>query len=46
MVWYANFESSKILDWLYLGNIYRVRELTFNGNPMGFQAVLDVSTEE
>ena len=51
--WYAQFEASKIIDFrsegrgaIYIGNIYQAMELTHRGNPLGFNAVLDVSTED
>ena len=33
--WYAQYEMSKILDWIYLGNVYHAMELAYNGNPLG-----------
>ena len=46
MEWYAQYEVSKILDWLYLGNVYHAMELAYRGNPLGITAVLNVSTED
>ena len=50
--WYTQYPVSKIIHFpeqggpgLYLGNIYHAMELTYNGNPIGITAVLDVSTE-
>jgi hypothetical protein len=52
MQWYAQYEASKIVDFrdtgrgaLFLGNIYQTMQLTYDGNPLGITAVLDVSTE-
>ena len=36
---------SKIMDRLYVGDIWSAQELATNGNPLGITAVLDVSTE-
>jgi hypothetical protein len=47
--WFTKYEMSLILDVngqkLYLGNYYDASQLAYS-NPMGIQAVLDVSTED
>jgi predicted protein tyrosine phosphatase len=48
--WYEKYAASKILDFhdgqkLYLGNINNTRAL-HHGNPLGIQAVLDVSEDD
>lgn len=45
MQWYSEFPPSKILDRLYLGNVYHAMELAYRANPSGITAVLNVSTE-
>lgn len=44
--WYFDYPVSKITELLYVGTVNYGKLLAFNGNPLGIQAVLNVTSDE